>query len=925
MAVGESNATPLTEDFADPVSIGEGTISLGDTVSYTDLDGATGEGVVVSIVPDDPTREGGVSGWLLEVMPTGGTASVMVMPGEASVVVAAGSAEAAVVSDNMDAQDSSTEASMPAIPENGLAELERAAALADKVKEALGLLATMGGEVFADGNPEPVVEVEGSEVEVAATTDEFTAIMSHSTGFSDDPWDGTAEEARVTSPNDEQYFANVYAWRDDEADTSVKAAYRFIHHFVGADGTPGAASTTACSTGIGVLNGARGGTTIPEADRQGVYDHMARHLREADREPPMLLSAEAYEAALADANATLAAELADEASPLVGLSDDDLITELARRWASDLVGRLGGDEAAAAEDTGEFGGDVEIEIEIGEGDEKGGYPEGMECCPMCEGACEVVINGITAMCPMCEGSGYVPMSEEAEMEPPDISMMELPLFTEGDEVTAADEGTPVPTTATYDWEGVLIVEGIPSGDGRMIAEQALTWRELPIPLMLQTVNAPGHEGAVIAGSIHEIVREGQNVVGRGYFDSGDAGLEAKRLLSEGTMRGVSADIDSVMVEFVTPEGAEVTMEDMLFAGVDALEVLVEGRIMGATLTPFPAFQEAFVQVINGDAVADDMVLVASGAEIAGDVWRVPSPLGAWLPGEENAEEALASLVASAAASVDVPANPPREWFLPGDMDKPEPFTVHADGRVYGLVARWGTCHIGFTDRCVNVPKSGSAYKHFRNKNVLTAEGDLVATGPVFMDTVHPDLRLRASDTQAFYADTGCAVADVALYENEHGIVAAGALRPGLSPEQVRRFRGSDVSPDWRQINGRLEVVGLLSVNVSGFIVEGLVASGAEVSNPRGLWNSAEGELTTLVAAGMVRHADTEMSDLRAEVAALRAEMDDFREAVRPIRAQRASERFALLAQAFGEKHPETVDDHGCGGACGGSDGACACG
>jgi hypothetical protein len=225
---------------------------------------------------------------------------------------------------------------------------------------------------------------------------------------------------------------------------------------------------------------------------------------------------------------------------------------------------------------------------------------------------------------------------------------------------------------------------------------------------------------------------------------------------------------------------------------------------------------------------------------------------------------------------------------------------------------------------VNVPKSGSAYKHFRNKNVLTAEGELVATGPVFMDTVHPDLRLKASDTQAFYADTGCAVADVALYENEHGIVAAGALRPGLTPEQVRRFRGSDVSPDWRQIKGRLEVVGLLSVNVSGFIVEGLVASGATVSNPRGVWDSTEGELTTLVAAGMIRHAETEMSELREELAAMRSEMADFREAVRPIRAQRASERFALLAQAFGDKHPETVE-HGCGGACGGSDGVCACG
>jgi hypothetical protein len=454
--------------------------------------------------------------------------------------------------------------------------------------------------------------------------------------------------------------------------------------------------------------------------------------------------------------------------------------------------------------------------------------------------------------------------------------------------------TPV---SLYDWEGVLIVEGLASGDGRKIAENALTWRELPLPLMLQTANASGHDGAVIAGSIHEIERQGQNIVGRGFFDSGTAGVEAHRLLEEGTMRGVSADIDSVKIEFMTDDGASVSAEDMMFGGVDALEVLVAGRLMGATLTPFPAFQEAFVTVLIGEEVEVDVTLVASGADTLGDVWRVPSPLGVWPSGKGDAEQGLASLVASAAASVEVPTNPPMDWFLPGKMTSIEPFTVHPDGRCYGLVAAWGSCHIGFADRCVPVPKSGCAYKHFRNKNVLTAEGTLVATGPIYMDTVHPNLRLVASDSQAFYADTGCGVADVALYENEFGIVAAGALRPGLSAEQVRKFRGSDVSPDWRQLGGRLEVVGLLSVNVSGFIVEGLVASGAEVSAPRGVWDSVAGEVTALVAAGMIHTADTEKSDLRRELDSIRVELSEFREALRPVRAAAAAAKFAALSPA----------------------------
>ena len=170
----------------------------------------------------------------------------------------------------------------------------------------------------------------------------------------------------------------------------------------------------------------------------------------------------------------------------------------------------------------------------------------------------------------------------------------------------------------------------------------VTWRELPLPLMLQTANASGHDGAVIAGSIHEIERNGQNIVGRGFFDSGSAGIEAHRLLKEGTMRGVSADIDSVTIEFMTADGDTLSSEDMKYGGFQALEVLTSGRMMGATLTPFPAFQEAYVTVLPKEDVMQDEALVASAVAVLGDVWRVPSPLGLWVHGEGNAEQGLAS-------------------------------------------------------------------------------------------------------------------------------------------------------------------------------------------------------------------------------------------------------------------------------------------
>ncbi len=113
-------------------------------------------------------------------------------------------------------------------------------------------------------------------------------LPAHEAETSDGPWDGPANEARVRSGETEAYYRRIYAWRDPEGDPGVKATYRFIHHEVSEGGEPGPANLTACSTGIAVLNGARGGTTIPAADRPGVHRHLARHIEDAGREAPPL-------------------------------------------------------------------------------------------------------------------------------------------------------------------------------------------------------------------------------------------------------------------------------------------------------------------------------------------------------------------------------------------------------------------------------------------------------------------------------------------------------------------------------------------------------------------------------------------------------------------------------------------------------------
>ena len=116
------------------------------------------------------------------------------------------------------------------------------------------------------------------------------AVASHSTETTDVAWSGPTNEARVRSGESVTYYKRIYAWQDVEGDPEVKSSWRFIHHMIDGDGNPGAANIRACQTGIGVLNGGRGGTTIPDADRQGVWNHLAKHLRDAEVEPPELKS-----------------------------------------------------------------------------------------------------------------------------------------------------------------------------------------------------------------------------------------------------------------------------------------------------------------------------------------------------------------------------------------------------------------------------------------------------------------------------------------------------------------------------------------------------------------------------------------------------------------------------------------------------------
>lgn len=414
------------------------------------------------------------------------------------------------------------------------------------------------------------------------------------------------------------------------------------------------------------------------------------------------------------------------------------------------------------------------------------------------------------------------------------------------------------------WRGVIAVEGKPTGDGRMFRRGSLYWDEMRLPqdlfaMLKDPDGGDGHAGAAICGRIDRIWKEEASdhveVWAEGIYDtSSDTGREVLRLQNQGMLTGVSVDVDAV--EVVVPEMSD---EDMLMAVLfgGGVEEYSSGRIRRVTVCSIPAFIEARIFPVDTGGT------LVAGAGAAGFVG-----VRVWTPVEVHGGTLVASAAVAAPVERDVfrsaltESAPPADVFTRREYRGYTPYTVDADGRVSGHVSPWGACHIGFTDRCVTAPRSSNGYAHARTGHVLTAEGDLVPTARVFAQfgpgrRAHAPEELAAAPAVEWYESMCLAVADVAVYEDQHGIQVQGRVRPGVTNNQLVAFRASRVSPDWRTISGRLECVGFAVVNVSGFTntaYPALVASAVGVGlPPRGelsgsMFFSGD-ECRTLVATG----------------------------------------------------------------------------
>lgn len=167
----------------------------------------------------------------------------------------------------------------------------------------------------------------------------------------------------------------------------------------------------------------------------------------------------------------------------------------------------------------------------------------------------------------------------------------------------------------------------------------------------------------------------------------------------------------------------------------------------------------------------------------------------------------------------VPTKPPMEWFAPVTTISPMPLTIQSDGRVMGHGALWDSCHAGYTDRCVPVPRSAQDYKFFHRGAVETEDGTLVAVGHLTVGAGHAGPNGDLVAASEHYDDATTTVAVVSAHEDRWGIFLAGSLVPEATPEQIAMLRRSPLSGDWRAFDGNLELVAMHGVNVPGFGVD----------------------------------------------------------------------------------------------------------
>lgn len=208
------------------------------------------------------------------------------------------------------------------------------------------------------------------------------------------------------------------------------------------------------------------------------------------------------------------------------------------------------------------------------------------------GPVEEVINCRCVIAPAAGGRRNI-MAAAAAVDDVDLDAEEEIEPTEDDELV--DDVVDVP------WHAVLAPEEKATGDGRMFGKDALSWRELPLPLLYQHATGAGHEGSVRVGRIDEIWKtEDGEARARGVFNDTPEAQHVINGITDGSIRGTSVDVDNLELDYdrSTDEATDIN---------GGTAVLKSARVAGLTIVAIPAYQEAYIALggVFEDELSDE--------------------------------------------------------------------------------------------------------------------------------------------------------------------------------------------------------------------------------------------------------------------------------------------------------------------------------
>lgn len=158
---------------------------------------------------------------------------------------------------------------------------------------------------------------------------------------------------------------------------------------------------------------------------------------------------------------------------------------------------------------------------------------------------------------------------------------------------------PIDQDTVVPFHGVAAPVDKPTGDRRMLMSEGYSVRNLPLPAFYQRAQSDsGHSGSTIVGKFTSIELVDGLVEYEGVFNNTPEAQEAIQGVAEGWLRGVSVDLDDIVVDYSEDPTAglpdDATPEQLMEAMDTAVTKFKQWRIAAFTIVGIPAFQEAFI-------------------------------------------------------------------------------------------------------------------------------------------------------------------------------------------------------------------------------------------------------------------------------------------------------------------------------------------